>query len=320
MSIRRPVRSGKLTVLLVAGGLVAALTVAGVMPAAAATAPKPAPGLGVGAASIASNGTPAADVNVFYQRVDHGLTLKSAAGTTNLGGFLTSAPGAYAKAPTEFIDESVFARGGDNAVWYRNFSDGLGEWLPWASLGGVAAGAPSASCFGDTTTAVAVVFVRSPGGALWRRPVNGSWSSAGGNLLSDPAAVAAFGGTCAPAPEDVFALGTDHAVWERTLGHWVRVGGRSTVAPTATAVIDGSTDLFVRGTDNAAWMTTRPFGSTAWGPWHKVGGSFTSSLTAAIDVGPSSTSRVVLGLGTDGNVWRGRNVIGTSTWSWSQVS
>jgi hypothetical protein len=136
--------------------------------------------------------------------------------------------------------------------------------------------------------------------------------------VSDPAAVAAYGGSCPLAPEDVFGIGTDHAVWERSAGHWHRIGGRSTVAPTATEEPGHQTDLFVRGTDNAAWMTSRPFGSLTWGPWHKVGGSFTSSVTAVIDVGPPGV-RVLLGLGRDGNVWQGRNRIGSTTWTWSQV-
>jgi hypothetical protein len=263
-------------------------------------------------------------INVFYQQVNHRLTVVhgSPSGSftlpaTDLGGVLTSGPAAIVRQPPiEFIDESVFARGTDNAIWYRSFSDGLGEWLPWRSLGGRAVGAPSVTC--TSPTSPLIVYVRGTDNALWRRPVGGSWSSLGGRLTSAPGALPAVRGQC-PSREDIFALGTDLAVWERTSSGWRRVGGRSTVAPTAVQLASGETDLFVRGTDNALWMNIRPPGTTTWAGWRRIGGVLTSAPVANVFPSSPRQTRVVFAVGSDGNLWRCRNIVGTISCNWSQV-
>jgi hypothetical protein len=162
-----------------------------------------------------------------------------------------------------------------------------------------------------------IVYVRGGDNALWRRPLGGSWSSLGGRLASDPGALPAVRGQC-PNREDIFVLGTDLAVWERVSGGWHRVGGRATVAPTAVQLAGSETDLFVRGTDNALWMNTRAPGATMWAGWRRLGGILTSAPVA--NVFPSSPqTRVVFALGADGNLWRCRNVVGTTSCVWSQV-
>lgn len=302
------------TRLLITSGLTA-LALAAATTATAATVPPPAPGLAAGAASFGGSVvTP--HVDIFYQQVDQSLIEVTSGTAINLGGRLTSGPAAFAQSPTEFVDEAVFARGGDNAIWSRQFSDGTGEWLPWTSLHGRARGAPAVTCFGNNA-ADPVVYVRGTDNALWRRPVSGAWTSYGGRLLSDPAARAPFGGSCTSA-EDVFAIGTDHAVWERTSSAWRKVGGRSNATPAALELPSGEVDLFVRGTDDAVWMTSHAGGSSVWASWHRVGGALTSPVSAVLDTGTPNT-RVVLGLGTDDNLWQGRNVVGTNSWAWSQV-
>ena len=296
----------------IAGAVAAAVMVA--TPALAATTPKPAPGLVPGAASYGGGAvTPRADV--FYQQLNHRLVAKTGGAPVDLGGALTSGPAGIAQAAGEFVDESVYARGTDNAIWYRQFSDGQGAWLGWRSLGGRALGAPGVNCVGNGS-APPIVYVRGGDQAIWRNPGAG-WSRISGAVLSDPAGIGSTAGACAPT-EDVFALATNQTVVERLGTTWRTVGGRSTVAPAAIRLRSGETDVFARGTDNAAWMATRPAGSSTWSGFHRVGGQFTSPLTAVVDP-RTPNARVIMGLGTDGNLWQLRNVIGTTTWSGTQV-
>jgi hypothetical protein len=281
----------------------------------AATNPPPAPGYVPGLASI-GGGAVQSSVDIFYQQVNHQLIVVRGTAKTNLGGVLTSGPTGVAQSPTEFVDETVYARGTDRAIWYRSYSDGLGEWLPWAKLGGQALGAPSATCVG-ARSAPQLVYVRGLNSALWRTSGGGSWTSLGGVLASDPWAVPAVNGACT-SRQDVFALGRDRAVWEWVGGTWRRVGGVSTVAPAAVTLASGQTDLFARGTDAALWMSTRAAGGSTWSAFHRVGGVLTSPLAATIfPVSPQT--RAVFGLGADGNLWRGTNVVGSSAWTWTQV-
>lgn len=301
---------------LVLGGTVTA----GADAATAATTPRPAPGQVAGAESR-GGGVVSPSLGVFYQQVNHRLVeFAGTAPGVDLGGVLTSGPAAIERqGPTEFETEAVFARGADHAIWSRLFSAGQGIWLPWASLGGRALGAPTVSCVGQAQQSPPlIVYVRGEDGALWRRQLGSGWTRVGGALASDPGALPAVAGVC-PNREDVFALGTDFAVWERVAGAWHRIGGRSSVAPTAVQVLPGGeTDLFVRGTDNALWMNTRAPGATGWVGWHRVGGVLSSAPVATI-FPASPRTRVVLALGSDGNLWQGRNLIGSPTWTWTQV-
>jgi hypothetical protein len=290
-----------------ATGLMLASLVAG--SASAATTPQPAAGQVAGVSTTAF-----ANINVFYEAANHTLILKSSGpGGTSLGGRLTSGPAAITIG-TEFDRTFAFARGTDNAIWYRLFG-AQGIWTPWASLGGRALGAPAVSGVGAFTVAPNV-WVRGTDGALWQRSQGGGgWFSLGGGLISDPAAVPAVAGFYPPR-RDVFAIGRDRAVWEYTSG-WHRVGGRSTVAPAAVQLPSGQTDLFARGTDNALWMTTRAPAATAFGAWQRIGGALTSAPTATIF---PSTSLRVYALGTDGNLWLGERALSGGPWTWTQVA
>ena len=117
----------------------------------------------------------------------------------------------------------------------------------------------------------------------------------------------------------MFALGTDHAVWEFT-GTWHRVGGTSASAPTAVRLPSGETDLFIRGTDHALWVNVRAPGAAGWRGWHRAGGFLTSAPTAVLH--PFSIlgkARTVLALGRHGNLLIAHNFLGTRTWTWGQV-
>jgi hypothetical protein len=299
----------------VAAGL--AVTTLSAGPASAATSPRPAPGL-VAGVSAAPDDT----MKLFYQVAGHTLVVRQAdrtavfGGAQSLGGHLTSGPAANTVASTPALDY-VFARGTDNAIWYR-FSSVPGVWRPWASMGGRALGAPTSSGVG-TSAAVPNVWVRGTDGALWHSFANiGRWFSLGGRLLSDPSAVPVIAGSPSTG-SDVFALGTDHAVWEFTSG-WHRVGGRSTVAPAAVPGPFGWTTLFARGTDNALWMTARAPGAARFGPWRRIGGILTSAPVATIFPNNEPGAIRVFALGTDGNLWQAsRQVRSNGPFTWQQV-
>jgi hypothetical protein len=150
------------------------------------------------------------------------------------------------------------------------------------------------------------------------RTTEGPWKKLGGRLASDPAALPSTENRC-PAAEEVFALGTDYAVWEHLGGTWHRIGGKSHVAPAAVQGANGNTDLFVRGTDNALWMTSRAAGTSTWSGWRRIGGALTSPPAAYLVPLGLESERSVFALGSDGNIWNMRNTIGTNTWTWTHV-
>jgi hypothetical protein len=289
--------------------------------AVAATVPQPAPGQVVGLSTTLS-GT----LSVFYESADRSLTEMSYAqgrwsSPQSLGGALTSGPAAISVG-LEPETTYVYARGTDHAIWYRA-STGGGPWSPWASLGGRATGAPTASSGVPTHHNLGpTVWVRGTDGALWQNSGAG-WFSLGGRLTSDPAA--------SPVVADnypilgsavIVALGTDHAVWayfetDRPAGGsgWQRIGGRSTVAP---AVGPGGSPAYARGTDNALWLTNWNAGATPppAAAWHRVGGVLTSAPTATTY---PSTAPYVVALGTDGNLWQGTPPASGTLWTWTQI-
>jgi hypothetical protein len=303
---RRTVLAGTI----LAGSLVATLAAA---PAALATVPKPLDFEVVGATSY-GGGAVTPRVDVFYtRRTDGTLVTKINGATANLGGALTSGVSAVAIADGEFVDESVYGRGTNGAIWHRDFSDGQGTWGPWKSLGGQSFGAPGATCNGGNP----IVYVSGTDFQLWRRGPGG-WSRQGGDLWSDPAGVAPALGQC-PAQEEAFVIGGDDAVWRWTTTGWNKVGGQSFWRPGVTLLPDGGADLFVVGKDDAIWGSHRAAGASAFGPFKRIGGVFVSGLTAVVD-GTGADSRVVFGLGTDGNVWKITDPLGgADTWTLSQV-
>jgi peptidoglycan/xylan/chitin deacetylase (PgdA/CDA1 family) len=125
------------------------------------------------------------------------------------------------------------------------------------------------------------------------------WTGLGGKLTTAPAAVSAE-----PGSAEVYAAGTDHAVWRDVLSGgrwsgWQRIGGATYSAP-AAAWIPGSnsTHLFARGTDNALWENTGSAG--AFGGWHKLGGVLIDAPAAAGATPPGTDVAV---RGADTAVW-----------------
>jgi hypothetical protein len=161
------------------------------------------------------------------------------------------------------------------------------------------------------------VFWRSTAGTLLHRyrPAGGSWTRSldlGGSLASQPTAVSWGSGRM-----DVFATGTDGAVWQRTYrsgawGAWRSRGGNATSAPALASQERGSLDLFVRNTAGAT--SHRRYRGGSWLPWRSIGGTATSSPTA-VSWGPGRLDVFVRG--SDGRLqhrwWRAS--AGWSRWT-----
>src|SRR6202035_3085363 len=80
-----------------------------------------------------------------------------------------------------------------------------------------------------------------------------NWESLGGQISEAPTAV-----SWGENRLDLFARGTDNAVWHKwwdgsNWGGWESLGGQITGPVTAVSWGENRLDLFARGTDNAVW-------------------------------------------------------------------
>ena len=83
------------------------------------------------------------------------------------------------------------------------------------------------------------------------------WENLGGNLTSAPSV-----SSWAPNRLDVFARGTDNALWHiwwngTRWSSWESLGGTITSAPAAVSWGPNRTDVFARGSGNSLWHTYR---------------------------------------------------------------
>jgi len=118
-------------------------------------------------------------------------------------------------------------------------------------------------------------------------------------LTSPPSAVA-----WGPNRLDIFAKGTDHALWHRwwngsSWGGWESLGGVLISPPTAVSWGSNRLDIFGIGTDNAVWH--RWWNGSSWGGWESLGGSLFSDVSA---VARTSNRLDLFAIGTDNAVWR----------------
>jgi hypothetical protein len=196
---------------LAVAGLGAALLTASASVAGPAYAtPIPNPG-GIGAPAVGVGGDPIQpEVGIYEVASNHHVVLwgldgpggNEARGRQDLGGYATDGVS---------VASSVFVRGADGAVWYRN-------WRPWRSLGGRIVGRPSAVVTSDGTNGTVVtVVVRGVNGALYQRVWtrvgwSPAWQRVGGALTSSPSIAVTSGGIL------LYALGRDSQMWSATRG------------------------------------------------------------------------------------------------------
>jgi len=163
----------------------------------------------------------------------------------------------------------LFIRGTDNAIWWRNWTNGVG-WSTLTSLCGIVTSSPAAS-----SPYAGILNVAAPGtdGALWYivsldgGSTWGSWYSLGGKIL------AGTGPTVfspSSATVNFAVIGTDSALWWWTGYSWQSLGGYLTSSPTAASHSTNVVDVFARGGDGNIWSRHTLNGGNAWDPWYEV--------------------------------------------------
>lgn len=215
----------------------------------------------------------------------------------------------------------IFARGTDNALWYRTW-DGS-TWGEWTSAGGIATSDPATyGGGGPTLPAGMTVLARGTDNALWYRDWQGSgggwddWENLGGIISSAPAATSYFtfySSYSWQICEHVFARGTDNALWHKTAkqgtwGNWVSMGGILNSGPGVTT-LGNYVYVFARGTDDAIWYRSGqktgewPCSNEVWSSWQRLGGIITSDPDASI-LNIGGTDHVaIFARGTDNALW-----------------
>jgi len=251
--------------------------------------------------------TNAGYVNVFAVDANGVLwnrsVMPSGSGTwKSLGGVWTSSPAATSRNNGGM---TVFVRGNDSAVWYRDYvrgSWGRWAWGKWTSIGGqLPAGTGPAAC--SWGSGRLDVFVQGTDSALWHKSYNGTswsgWESLGGNLTSSPAATSNTTNNI-----QVFARGTDGGVWQKTYNNgwsddWQSLGGQ-VAAGTGPAV---SQDLWVivQGTDHQLWQKVAGGHEADWrAPGSPPEALATASPAATLNVAGHTVVAVTT---TSGSVW-----------------
>ena len=154
------------------------------------------------------------------------------------------------------------------------------------------------------------LFAKGPDWALWWKHWNGqgwsAWTSLGGYLTADPAAVSRGEGVI-----DVFVRGSNGALWQREYnngwGSWSSLGGQlaSGTGPAACSWGAGRLDVFVTGTSGVLWHWS--------GSWDQSLGGYTTSSPAATS--PTSGVIDVFVRGSNGALWQREYNNGWGSWS-----
>lgn len=219
-----------------------------------------------------------------------------------MGGTLTSAPQAV-------VDNEglvhVYARGMARTLLTRQtlFNKTMDQvhifWSPWTSKDGQLASSPKAVALTDSINFIQI-FVRAADKSIWRKRQmfhesemadnddfesygvwDSTWEDLGGAFSSGPAAIVNSNGYM-----DVFARGTDKAVWhkqqimqdstggEEKWTEWGSLGGIVSTTPTVAKEEEGLVHVFARGVDRAIWARYQVRGANStvtWTPWFSLG-------------------------------------------------
>ena len=141
----------------------------------------------------------------------------------------------------------------------------------------------------------------------------GGWESLGGVITSTPNAV-----SWGPNRLDIFARGTDSALWHRwwngsSWGGWESLGGAIQSEPRAVAWGPNRLDIFAVGNDHALWH--RWWDGSAWRGWESLGGVLTSE-PSVVSWGPNRLD--VFARGTNHALWH-RAWDGSSWTAWQSL-
>lgn len=140
----------------------------------------------------------------------------------------------------------------------------------------------------------------------------------GGGVSTVPSGDGPAAASTGDGSTDVFARGSDDALWTRHLSNggttgWASLGGIITAAPAVASAQPGTLDVVVRGRDNALW--TRRLSGGVWSAWASLGGIVT---TAPALVSSAEGTLDLFARGRDNALWT-RHFSG-GTWSdWSSL-
>jgi hypothetical protein len=198
----------------------------------------------------------------------------------DLGGVLTSAPGACSWGPCRL---DIFYRGQNEHLWHRSFDVG---WHNEEDLGGVLSSSPAACTWGPGRVDI---FYRGQNNHLWHRwfdAGDGGWHNEedlGGVLSSSPAAC-----TWGPGRVDIFYRGQNNHLWHRWFdasdGGWHNeqdLGGVLSSSPAACTWGPGRVDIFYRGQNNHLWHRWFDAGDGGWHNEEDLRGSLTTAPGAS---------------------------------------
>lgn len=228
-------------------------------------------------------------IALFAQYIDH---LKSRGDVT----FTTlSAQKQVQSDPSVSADGSdslyLFAKGADNALWWKHGTPSTKQWTGWKSLGGYVTSDPAAVSFG---TGKMTVFVRGGNGTLNQRSTTdggktwSTWANLGGQLLPGTGPTAyAYGSGTADNRTGWFVTGMNHALYHMWIDNagthgWEKLGGYLTSSPAAASRGAGMIDVFVRGGNGALYQRSTTNGGTSWSTWANIGGVILPDTAPAV--------------------------------------
>jgi hypothetical protein len=291
-----------------------------------------------GGHSISAVSIPGTRIETFYRgRIDAALWHEwwdpsGWHGPESLGGQITSDPAAVVWTPRPLVAPlfgaspsqtiSVFAGGGDGAIWYRTLT-ASGTWSDWSSLGGNVAGAPAVAAVREPNTSfdnLHVLVREATASDLWVRKFDSTQGLVGvwqpdwtdisrGHRMTGTASAVSWG----PGRLHVFFRAHD----DGALGHlwlsgatWSAYDSRGGViygSPWAVSTSPNHLDIFVRGTNDHMFRRSR--NGSVWAEYNDVGGPYAGNPVAVartssvIDVWTRGTDNGVYHLAWDGNIW-----------------
>jgi len=204
---------------------------------------------------------------------------------------------------------NIYARGADNALWQRAYSNG--SWSPWFRLDGrVLSSRPAVGTMGPDHEHV---FARGQDGQIWQK----WWTAAAGwsawtalgapsvGFVDAPTTISRNSKVC-----NLYARGADNALWQRAYSNaqwsaWFRHndGGLLAAEPALGSMGPDHEHIFVRGQDGQVWQKwwTAASGWSAWTPLGQPPGGF---LGAPSTVSRNSKVCNIYVRGADNALWQ----------------
>ncbi|MCW3001849.1 MAG: hypothetical protein JWQ20_1147 [Conexibacter sp.] len=245
----------------------------------------------------------------------------------------------------------AFARGADGTLWQAYWSGaGASQWHWYKTTDGTADGPPLASAptvVRNPATGRIDVFVRGTDNALWQAYWSGTdaarwyWYKITDGAAAGPALASAPNATvnAATGRIDVFARGTDNALWQAywsgvdaSQWHWYKITDGALDGPALAGTptvnhdyVSGRIDVFSRGADGALWQGSFSGSAATRWYWYKTtdgpsdGPALASSPSVSRNV---TTGRIdVFARGGDNALWQAYWPGGSANrWYWYKIN